>query len=72
MKSLQSILFGVALREVVGTTQQEVADIQIDSRKVIKDFGVIGTSIFKENMPESKKQEVAIKFLNAIQEMDLW
>jgi UDP-N-acetylmuramoyl-L-alanyl-D-glutamate--2,6-diaminopimelate ligase len=36
MKSLQSILFGVALREVVGTTQQDVADIQIDSRKIVK------------------------------------
>ena len=36
MKSLQSILFGVSLREVVGTTQLEVTDIQIDSRKVIK------------------------------------
>ena len=36
MKSLQSILFGVALREVVGTTQQEVTSIQIDSRKIIK------------------------------------
>jgi UDP-N-acetylmuramoyl-L-alanyl-D-glutamate--2,6-diaminopimelate ligase len=36
MKSLQSILFGVALREVVGSTQQEVTTIQIDSRKVIK------------------------------------
>ena len=43
------------------TTQNE-----LDLTKVIKDFGVIGTSIFKENMPESKKQEVAIKFLNAI------
>jgi len=36
MKSLQSILFGVALREVVGTTQQEVTTIEIDSRKIIK------------------------------------
>jgi len=43
------------------TTQNE-----LDLTKVIKDFGVIGTSIFKENMPESKKQEMAIKFLNAI------
>jgi UDP-N-acetylmuramoyl-L-alanyl-D-glutamate--2,6-diaminopimelate ligase len=34
MKELQSILFGVALREVVGSTQVEVSDIQIDSRKV--------------------------------------
>ncbi|TRZ82052.1 MAG: UDP-N-acetylmuramoyl-L-alanyl-D-glutamate--2,6-diaminopimelate ligase [Sediminibacterium sp.] len=36
MKSLQSILFGVALREVVGSTQQEVITIQIDSRKIVK------------------------------------
>ena len=36
MKSLQSILFGVSLREVVGTTQQEVTAIQIDSRKIVK------------------------------------
>ena len=34
MKELQSILFGVALREVVGSTKQSVNDIQIDSRKV--------------------------------------
>mgnify|MGYP000435021867 CR=1 FL=1 len=34
MKELQSILFGVALREVVGSTMQSVSDIQIDSRKV--------------------------------------
>ena len=34
MKELQSILFGVALREVVGSTKQLVNDIQIDSRKV--------------------------------------
>ena len=34
MKELQSILFGVALREVVGGTSQLVNDIQIDSRKV--------------------------------------
>lgn len=34
MKELQSILFGVALREVVGTTQLNISDIQIDSRKV--------------------------------------
>ena len=35
MKALQSILFGVALREVVGTTNLLVSDIQIDSRKVV-------------------------------------
>lgn len=34
MKDLQSILFGVSLREVVGSTQVQVSDIQIDSRKV--------------------------------------
>ena len=34
MKDLQSILFGVSLREVVGSTQLQVSDIQIDSRKV--------------------------------------
>lgn len=34
MKDLQSILFGVSLREVVGFTQLQVNDIQIDSRKV--------------------------------------
>ena len=34
MKELQSILFGVALREVIGSTKQLVNDIQIDSRKV--------------------------------------
>ncbi len=34
MKDLQSILFGVSLREVVGATQLQVNDIQIDSRKV--------------------------------------
>jgi UDP-N-acetylmuramoyl-L-alanyl-D-glutamate--2,6-diaminopimelate ligase len=34
MKALQSILFGVALREVVGSTDLLVSDIQIDSRKV--------------------------------------
>ena len=33
MKDLQSILFGVSLREVVGSTQLQVSDIQIDSRK---------------------------------------
>jgi len=37
MKALQSILFGVALREVVGSTDLNVNDIQIDSRKVIND-----------------------------------
>ena len=36
MKELQSILFGVALREVVGSTSQVITDIQIDSRKVTK------------------------------------
>lgn len=36
MKSLQSILFGVALREVVGSTDRQVVDIQIDSRKITK------------------------------------
>jgi len=35
MKDLQSILFGVSLTKVVGSTQLQVADIQIDSRKVI-------------------------------------
>ncbi len=34
MKALQNILFGVKLREVVGSTQQEIADLQIDSRKI--------------------------------------
>ena len=34
MKELQSILFGVALREVAGNTKQVINDIQIDSRKV--------------------------------------
>jgi UDP-N-acetylmuramoyl-L-alanyl-D-glutamate--2,6-diaminopimelate ligase len=34
MKALQNILFGVKLREVIGVTQQEIAGIQIDSRKV--------------------------------------
>jgi UDP-N-acetylmuramoyl-L-alanyl-D-glutamate--2,6-diaminopimelate ligase len=34
MKDLQSILFGVSLREVIGSTQLQVNDIQIDSRKV--------------------------------------
>ncbi len=34
MKDLQSILLGVALREVVGSTNKEILDIQIDSRKV--------------------------------------
>jgi UDP-N-acetylmuramoyl-L-alanyl-D-glutamate--2,6-diaminopimelate ligase len=34
MKSLQNILFGVALREVVGSTDKAIIDIQIDSRKV--------------------------------------
>ena len=34
MKDLQSILFGVSLREVVGSTQLQITDIQIDSRKV--------------------------------------
>lgn len=34
MKDLQSILFGVSLREVVGSTQVQVSGIQIDSRKV--------------------------------------
>jgi UDP-N-acetylmuramoyl-L-alanyl-D-glutamate--2,6-diaminopimelate ligase len=34
MKALQSILFGVSLREVVGTTDLQVNDIQIDSRKI--------------------------------------
>ena len=32
--SLQQILFGVALREVIGSTDQEVIDLQIDSRLV--------------------------------------
>jgi len=36
MKDLQSILFGVSLREVIGATQLQVNDIQIDSRKVIE------------------------------------
>lgn len=36
MKSLQHILFGVALKEVVGTTDQEIVDLQIDSRLVQK------------------------------------
>lgn len=36
MKSLQHILFGVALREVVGTIDQEIVDLQIDSRLVQK------------------------------------
>jgi UDP-N-acetylmuramoyl-L-alanyl-D-glutamate--2,6-diaminopimelate ligase len=34
MKLLQDILFGVSLREVVGSTQLSLKDIQIDSRKV--------------------------------------
>lgn len=36
IKSLQHILFGVALREVIGNTNQEIADLQIDSRLVQK------------------------------------
>ncbi len=36
MKSLQSILFGVALRDVFGSTDISINDIQIDSRKVSK------------------------------------
>jgi len=32
--SLQHILFGVALREVIGSTDQEIIDLQIDSRLV--------------------------------------
>jgi UDP-N-acetylmuramoyl-L-alanyl-D-glutamate--2,6-diaminopimelate ligase len=32
--SLQHILFGVALREVIGSTNQEIVDIQIDSRLI--------------------------------------
>ena len=36
MKSLQNILFGVALREVKGNTDISIVDIQIDSRKVSK------------------------------------
>jgi UDP-N-acetylmuramoyl-L-alanyl-D-glutamate--2,6-diaminopimelate ligase len=32
--SLQHILFGVALREVIGSTNQEIVDLQIDSRLV--------------------------------------
>ncbi len=36
MKSLQSILFGVALRDVFGSTDMAINDIQIDSRKVTK------------------------------------
>jgi UDP-N-acetylmuramoyl-L-alanyl-D-glutamate--2,6-diaminopimelate ligase len=36
VKSLQHILFGVALREVVGATNQEIVDLQIDSRLVQK------------------------------------
>ena len=35
-QSLQHILFGVALREVVGTTDLEIVDLQIDSRLVQK------------------------------------
>jgi UDP-N-acetylmuramoyl-L-alanyl-D-glutamate--2,6-diaminopimelate ligase len=34
MKDLQTILFGVSLREVIGSTQVQVAAIHIDSRKV--------------------------------------
>ena len=37
MKALQNILFGVKLREVIGSTQLTIATIQIDSRKVSKD-----------------------------------
>ncbi len=37
MEALQNILFGVKLREVIGSTQQTIATIQIDSRKVSKD-----------------------------------
>jgi len=33
-RSLQHILFGVALREVIGSTDQEIVDLQIDSRLV--------------------------------------
>lgn len=36
IKSLQHILFGVALREVIGNTNQEIVDLQIDSRLVQK------------------------------------
>ena len=34
MRLLQDILFGVSLREVIGSTQISITDIQIDSRKV--------------------------------------
>ena len=34
MKALQNILFGVAIREVVGSTNLNISSIQIDSRKV--------------------------------------
>ena len=37
MKALQNILFGVAIREVVGSTNVTVSAIQIDSRKVAAD-----------------------------------
>lgn len=36
MKLLQDILFGVSLREVIGSTQLTVKDVQIDSRKIQK------------------------------------
>jgi UDP-N-acetylmuramoyl-L-alanyl-D-glutamate--2,6-diaminopimelate ligase len=34
MKALQHILFGVAIREVIGSTNVDINAIQIDSRKV--------------------------------------
>ena len=43
------------------TTQNE-----LDLTKVIKDFGIINTKTFKEDMPESKQKETAVNFLNAI------
>jgi hypothetical protein len=53
MKALQNILFGVAIREVVGSTNLNISSIQIDSRKVeagtlLRVYKQTGTVLFKQ------------------------
>ena len=42
MKTLQDILLGVALQEVVGATNISVSAIQIDSRKITASSVFVG------------------------------
>ena len=63
MKNLKDILYGVAITEVLGDTNLEVAGLAFDSRKVLNDFCYIaqkGTQVDGHDFIEGSAQSGAI------------